>query len=208
MEYVVLLGTAIAAHLLAVMSPGPDFVMAVKNTLQYSRVTGIWTAVGFGLGIAVHITYSIFGLAFVISQSTVLFTAIKLLGAGYLIYIGYKSLRSKNVAVTYENEAGKNTVISNLAALKMGFLTNVLNPKATLFFLSLFTLILTPETPIFITLTASGVMVLNTIIWFSIVAIFLSQPRVRGLFEKSGAFINRFFGTVLIALGIKIALSK
>ena len=61
MDSITLIGTVTLAHLLAVISPGPDFVMACRNALFYSRKTGIWTAVGFGIGIAVHISYALFG---------------------------------------------------------------------------------------------------------------------------------------------------
>ena len=69
MEYLALIGTVTLIHLLAVISPGPDFIVAVKNSLSYSRKTGIWTAVGFALGISVHILYCVAGLALIISQS-------------------------------------------------------------------------------------------------------------------------------------------
>ena len=96
MEYLALIGTVTIIHLLAVISPGPDFIMACRNSLTYSRKTGIYTAVGFGIGIAVHIFYSLAGLALIISKSILLFNTIKFLGAGYLIYIGLKSVLSKS----------------------------------------------------------------------------------------------------------------
>lgn len=207
MEYLSLIGTVTLVHLLAVISPGPDFIVAVRNSLTYSRKAGIWTAVGFGAGIAVHITYSLAGLAFVISQSIILFNAIKFLGAGYLIYIGWKSLRAQSssleVAATERSQD-----ISALSAVKIGFLTNVLNPKATLFILSLFTLVISPDTPLSIMAIMSAIMVGNTIIWFSLVAMLLSQQRIRSLFERFQNMFNKTLGGLLIALGIKVALTK
>ena len=82
-------------HLLAVMSPGPDFVLMSKNSLVYSRKTGVATSLGLALGIVVHIIYSLVGIGLIISKSIILFSTIKILGAGYLIYIGLKSLKSK-----------------------------------------------------------------------------------------------------------------
>jgi len=86
--------TVAIIHLLAVMSPGPDFVMIMRNSLLYSRKTGIYSAIGLGAGIAVHVTYSLIGIGFIISKSVLLFSIIKLLGAGYLVYVGYKSLKA------------------------------------------------------------------------------------------------------------------
>lgn len=207
MEYLALIGTVTMIHLLAVISPGPDFIIAVKNSLSYSRKTGIWTAVGFGLGISVHIFYCVAGLAFVISKSILVFNIIKLLGAGYLIYIGVKSIFAKSSKIQVGTTQQK-TDISPLEAVKIGFLTNVLNPKATLFFLSLFTLVISPETPSLILAILSVIMIVNTALWFSLVAIFFTQKRIRNAFDKFQGIFNKVLGGLLVSLGVKIALTQ
>ena len=207
MEYLTLIGTVTLIHLLAVISPGPDFIMAVKNSLSYSRKTGIWTAVGFGLGILVHIFYCIAGLALIVSQSILIFNIIKLFGAGYLVYIGLKSIFAKPSNVEVEATQQK-TNISSLEAVKIGFLTNVLNPKATLFFLGLFTLVITPNTPSLVLVVLSMIMIVNTILWFSLVSIFFTQKRIRNVFNRFQGIFNKVFGGLLIGLGIKVALAQ
>ena len=207
MEYLVQIGTVTALHLLAVMSPGPDFIMCVRNALTYSRKTGIWTSLGFALGIAVHIFYSLAGLAIIISQSILFFNFIKYLGAGYLIYIGTKSLLNRSLKIDIKTYNHKED-ISSYVAVKIGFLTNVLNPKVTIFFLSLFTLVISPQTPIYISGAMGAIMILNTFLWFSLVSIFLTQRKVRSVFEKFQNAFNKVFGGLLVALGIKIALSE
>jgi RhtB (resistance to homoserine/threonine) family protein len=204
MENLTIIGTVALIHILGAMSPGPDLVMAIKNSLTYSRRTGIWTAVGFGLGISVHIIYSLAGLAVVISQSILLFTVIKYLGAAYLIYIGVKSIFSKRSDIVIEQQVKKPN-ISPLAAVKMGFLTNVLNPKATLFFLSLFTLVISPETSAPVMGIISAIMIVNTTLWFSLVAVLFTQSKVRSAFDRYQNAFNRTFGGLLIALGVKVA---
>jgi RhtB (resistance to homoserine/threonine) family protein len=199
--------TVIGVHLLAVISPGPDLVMAIRNSLTYSRKTGIWTAVGFGLGIAVHIAYSLAGLALIISQSIIIFNIIKYIGAAYLIYIGARSLFAKDGQTEVQLGESKED-ISALSAVKTGFLTNVLNPKATIFFLSLFTMIISPETS-FLTLgIASLVMIVNTVLWFSLVAVIFTHKRTRNVYNKFQGVINKSFGAILVALGVKIALTN
>lgn len=182
--------TVTLIHLLAVISPGPDFIMCVRNSLTYSRCTGIYTAVGFGGGIAVHIFYCIAGLALIIAKSILIFSFIKFLGAGYLIYIGVKSMLSKSAKIEI-GEQHKKQDISPLAAVRIGFLTNVLNPKATLFFLSLFTLVISHTTPFLIMLLMGGIMVVDTILWFSLVATMLTHRRIRGVFEKFQGVFNK-----------------
>ncbi|OGL85851.1 amino acid transporter [Candidatus Uhrbacteria bacterium RIFCSPLOWO2_02_FULL_48_12] len=207
MEYLALIGTVTIIHLLAVISPGPDFIMACRNSLTYSRKTGIYTAIGFGIGIAVHIFYSLAGLALIISKSILLFNAIKFLGAGYLIYIGLKSVLSKSSKIEL-GEQHKKEDITRFAAVRIGFLTNVLNPKATLFFLSLFTLVISPETPLPIMGIVGAIMIVNTMLWFSLVAIFLTQKRIRSIFERFQGVFNKTLSGLLIALGIKVALTE
>ena len=207
MEQLTLIGIVILAHLVGLISPGPDFIMAVKNSLSYSRKTGIWTAIGFSLGVAVHIIYCVAGLALIISQSILIFNIIKFLGAGYLIYIGLKSILSESSKINISKQT-KKTDISPFSAIKMGFLTTVLNPKVTLFFLSLFTFVLSPETPTAILVTVSVIMMFNTALWFSLVAIFFTQKSVRSVFDKFQGVFNKIFGTLLIALGAKVAMTS
>lgn len=207
MEYLPIIGTITLIHLLAVISPGPDFIVSVKNSLTYSRKIGIWTAVGFGLGITIHIFYSLAGLALVISKSILLFNIIKLLGAAYLIYIGVQSLMSKSSKFDIGNNIEKEE-LSVFSAIKIGFLTNVLNPKATLFFLSLFTFIISPGTPLSVLLIASAIMVINTFLWFSFVATVMTQNKIRSLFERFQGVFNKTLGGMLVLLGIKVALTR
>jgi RhtB (resistance to homoserine/threonine) family protein len=202
-----LLLTIITVHFLAMISPGPDFVLAVKNSLQYSRKTGIYTAIGFGLGIACHILYCLAGIALIISRSILLFNAIKLFGAAYLIYIGIKAIISKS-SNPYISREEKRTDISPLKAVKIGFLTNILNPKATIFFLGLFTVVISPNTPWQTLLAASIIMIINQVAWFSLVAIFFTQSSVRKIFERFQNRFNKVFGGLLILLGLRIALAE
>ena len=198
--------TVAALHLLAVMSPGPDFIMISRNSLIYSRKTGVYSALGLAFGILVHITYSLVGIGYIISKSVVIFSTLKFLGAGYLIFIGYKSLRSKPKQLDSITEKSKE--MGKLAAVKMGFLTNILNPKATLFFLALFTQVIHQTTPLAIKIAYGLEMSFMTFIWFTVVAIILSHDRVKKPFVSVQHYVERVMGLALIALGLKVALSK
>jgi len=203
MDYLPLFGSVLIIHLMAVMSPGPDFIMALRNSLTYSRKTGIYTAIGFGIGIGVHVLYCVFGLALIIQSSPLIFNIIKYLGVAYLGYIGVMSIISKTSNIEVGKQEHLND-ISPLKAIRIGFLTNVLNPKATLFFLSLFTFVIGPNVPTFIALILGGLMMLNTAIWFSLVAVFFTQAKIRALFNQYQKTFNVIFGLLLIAIAIKI----
>jgi RhtB (resistance to homoserine/threonine) family protein len=206
MEYLPLIGTVTVLNLVAAMSPGPDFIMTVKNSLRYSRRSGIFTGIGIALGLSVHLIYCAAGIGYIISKSIVLFNFIKILGAGYLIYIGLSSILSKSSHLEIKEEQSL-TDLTRLGAFKMGFLCNVLNPKATLFFLSLFTFVISNTTPLHIILIISFIIIATALAWFTIVSIFFTQQKVQQLFQKSGNTINRILGGLLVAIGIKIALT-
>lgn len=199
--------TVAFVHLLAVVSPGPDFAMVVRNSIIYSRKTGIYTSIGIAVGIMVHVAYSLLGIGLVISKSIILFNVIKFIGAGYLIYIGYKSLRAKPApeAEVYTTEIKQD--ISAGASFKIGFLTNALNPKATLFFLALFTQVIDPATPKLIQFFFGIEMMVITFVWFALVSLFFSNTLIRKRVGKVQHYVERATGAVLIALGIKVALA-
>ncbi len=207
MQNLTLLATICGLYTLALISPGPDFLIALKNSLTYSRKTGIYTAIGFALGIATHVFYCVTGLALLISQSILVFNAIKYLGAAYLIYIGYKSIRSQSSNIRVD-KGTKKPDISAFKAIKSGYLTNLLNPKATLFMLSIFTLMIKPETPIATLIAGSAYMIIATGVWFSLVAICFSHKRIQKMYLKFEKGISRTFGGLLILLGINLALAK
>lgn len=206
-EYILEFITIAGLHLLAVMSPGPDFIMISRNSIVYSRRTGIFSALGLALGILLHVTYSLIGLGLIISKSIVLFGTIKFLGAGYLVYIGIKSLRSKKSNEAFDQSLIKNEDLTPLQSVKMGFLTNALNPKATLFFLAVFTQVIDLNTPLGIKVLYGLEMSLATFLWFAAVAIILSHTRIKQRFSKIQHYIEKTMGAMLIALGIKVALS-
>ncbi len=206
MPYLSIILTVALVHFLAVVSPGPDFMMITRNSLIYSRKTGIYSALGLGLGILVHVTYSLIGIGYIISKSILLFNFIKYLGAAYLIYIGFKSLTSKQ-SKRDESRIVEKIDIPKWHAVKIGFLTNALNPKATLFFLSLFTLVISPKTPLFVKLIMGGEMSVVTTLWFALIAYVFSHHLIQARIHKIQHYAEKFIGVVLIGLGIKVALS-
>ena len=190
-------------HLVALVSPGPDFVVACRNSLLYSRTIGIYTALGFGLGICVHISYAVFGLSWLIANNELIFTVIQYLGAFYLMLIGIQSLRSFQSQIGQE-PATASSRISPFRAVRIGFITNVLNPKATLFFLSLFSSMLNPTVGELTLVVIALLLVVTTILWFSLVALLISHPRFTTALKRYEKTINQFFGVLLIGIGVII----
>ena len=199
--------TVALVHLLAVASPGPDFAIVLRESVSNGRHAGIWTALGVGSGILLHVGYCLLGIGLIVSQSIVLFNLLKWLAAAYLIYIGIRALQARP-ADPASAELAPLAARSPRAAFVRGFVTNGLNPKATLFFLSLFTLVISPQTPLLVQAGYGLYLALATAMWFCAVALLFSQARVRRGFVRLGHWFDRLMGAVLVGLGIKVAFSE
>jgi RhtB (resistance to homoserine/threonine) family protein len=193
--------------LIALISPGPDFAVMVRNSLVYSRKTAIFTALGLAFGTLIHVTYSMFGLGLLIKKNLWFLLMVKYLGASYLLYIGYRGLRAKKSDLSLGSlQVAKDIKIT--AAILSGFLTNILNPKCILFFISLSSVFIKPNTPIVISGIYGTIIFIETLAWFSFVAFCLSGKKTREKFAAVGYIIERITGGVLTLLGIKLLLTK
>ncbi|WP_340614407.1 LysE family translocator [Xenorhabdus thailandensis] len=186
--------------ILAVISPGADFAMITRNSYLYGRWAGIVAAFGIASGVLVHVTYSILGIGILIAHSPNILLAIKMAGAAYLIYIGYKTLISKT---TVGVDINLNKTAS-MASFRTGFLTNVLNPKTTLFVVSIFTQIVSPSTGIGLQIGYGIFMSLMHLIWFIGVAVFFSHHKLRATMLEKQTVLNRIIGIILMGLGVSL----
>ncbi len=194
-------------HLLAAASPGPDFVLVSQQTLTNGKKAGLLCSLGIALGLSVHILYSAFGLAAVVANSSTALWTIKLLGGSYLVYLGIISIRSKPV-LACANDQTQQKPRDWKKSIGIGFLCNALNPKAPVYFVALFTLVLSPEMPLY-QLGIYGLwMMFIQLAWFSSLVLLLSKPSVNRSFSKFGHWINRLLGGAMIVLGVKVILSR
>lgn len=195
--------------ILSAMSPGPDFVVVTKYALCESRHHAYFCTLGIALGILVHMSYCLLGLAFIISESIFIFNMIKLLGAAYLIYLGVQGLRSSHKKFdALDNMASTRLTKTSFQAFKEGFMINVLNPKCSLFMLSIFTMVIEPNTPLHIQMAYGFEIAAIAFIWFCLLASSISLKSVKQKFSAMTHWISRVTGVVLIALGLKIALDR
>ncbi|WP_336365761.1 LysE family translocator [Marinobacter sp. C2H3] len=197
--------TIVVAHLLAVVSPGPDFAVMLRQALCQSRRNALLSAAGVGAGILVHVTYSLLGIGWLIQQSVLLFTVLKVVGALYLGWIALQCLRASAGGVHVDTrDAAPQTA---WAALRLGFLTNALNPKATLFFVALFSAVISPDTPLLVQAGYGLYMAVATGVWFCLVATLFTLPRVRQGFNRFGHWVDRVMGGVLLLLAAELLFS-
>ncbi|MCE3238302.1 MAG: lysine transporter LysE [Gammaproteobacteria bacterium] len=191
--------------MLAAISPGPDFAMVVKNALLRNRRCGIFTALGVSCSLLIHSAYCILGLAIVISKSLILFSIIKYIGAAYLIYIGVKSLLAKH-SVMQITEQTTNDTMNTYQGFMQGLLCNLLNPKAIMFILAFFTLIINPSSSWIEQLGFGIEIALIHFVWFSWLALMITHQRIRARLNTIQHYIGKVMGVALIGFGARIAL--
>ena len=189
----------------AAASPGPDFFMVMKNSLSYSKRIALITCFGIVAGIATHMSYCIAGIAVIIQTTPWLFTLLRYAGSAYLIWIGAKALLSRAKGTTYISQTERVT-ISDKKAFMQGYLCNLLNPKATMFFLAIFTQALASDSSLLDKFAVAMVIIVESLIWWPVVALTFQSELVRRRYYKLQFLVDKLLGVILIALGIKVAL--
>ncbi|OCQ50797.1 Threonine efflux protein [Photorhabdus australis subsp. thailandensis] len=189
---------------LGMLSPGPDFFLVVKNAIRYQRPAAMMTVMGLIAAIACHMSYCVAGLALLITTTPWLFNLMKYAGAVYLIWIGINSLLSRNGnTITLDDQTQQ--VVSFKKAFMQGFLCNLLNPKATLFFLAIFTQVLNVNSGVGEKLWYAFIIWSLSIIYWPLLVILIQSAPVRCGLAKIQKIIDKLLGVVLIGLGVKVA---
>jgi RhtB (resistance to homoserine/threonine) family protein len=193
--------------LLIVISPGADFILVLKNSINSGRNSGILTACGISLAIGIHISYSMLGVSYLISQNEVIFTAIKYAGAAYLIYLGVKSILTANDKL--EKIENNSITIKPSQYLIQGFFCNLLNPKTMLFFISLFSQLISSDqsTNNYVLLYGLYIALLHGL-WFSLVSVFFTSKGLQKQLTKIKKRLNQACGVGLISFGVLLSVKS
>jgi len=193
-----------------IILPGPDTAIMTKNTLTVGKQGGFKTMLGICCALSIHTLTAIVGLSAIIAKSALLFSIFKYIGAVYLIYLGIKSLwtlRNKNTTETIETIA--KSKYKNESSFKQGFLTNLLNPKIAVFFLTFLPQFVNPESHTFMPFLILGITyIVLTVVWYLFYIFLLNQISSFMKKPKTQKVIEGITGTILIGFGIKLALEK
>ena len=194
-----------SVHLLALISPGPDFAIVLKSSLAHTRKKALLVALGIAAGVIFHVSYAILGLDF-IQQRAYLTVLLRYIGSIYLIYIGIKSLgaRPEKITIDSHNISKENKILTPGQAFKLGFLTNILNIKASFFTLSIFSAMLKPETNIITKFFYGGFIVVTVFLWFALVATLFTSGPVQKRFFNSKHWLERLCGVALLSFGLRL----
>lgn len=195
--------TVVLIHLAAAMSPGPSFVVCVRTAAAEGFMTAVALAAGFGLGAALWATAAMAGLALLFEIVPGLFTLLKLAGAAFLIFIAITMWRH---AATPLPDARTSAPRSAMSAIRLGFLTFASNPKTAVFFGAVFVGLVPVETPVWQRAALIGIIFANETLWYVIVARVFSLSKARAAYTRLKTWIDRAFGALIAALGIRIAI--
>ncbi len=189
------------AALLTIL-PGADMALVTRNVLALGRRRTMLTIVGICAGCVIHATASALGISAILATSATAYNVVKTLGAGYLVWIGIQSIRGAGQPAV----VAKSTVTGSRGAFVQGFLTNLLNPKVALFYLTFLPQFISPGEPVLArSLMLASIHIAMGLMWLSAYAWFidrlgavLTRPTVK-------AWLERVTGGVLVALGARLA---
>ncbi len=196
--------TVALLHFFAVASPGPDFVLVSQQSFRYGRTVAIWTSGGIALGILFHVAISLTGLSLLLQNQPDLFWYLKLAASLYIGYLGFVSLISKESVNLQKISTEKGD--RYLKSISTGFFINVLNPKAFIFFITVFTLVINEDTGLFIKGLLGIYMSLATFIWFTFVSILLTNQIATERFKIAIPWLEKITGLFSIVLAVQIIL--
>ncbi len=167
--------TLASIHFIALMSPGPDFALVVQNATRHGRQTGLYIALGLSVGILLHSLFSLTGVSYLVHQHPLLYSVLQLLGGSYLLYLGVGALRSviatiKKPKTDQQNKTNSFVISNKRQAFAKGFATNILNPKALVFFISLMSSLVPAGMSVSGKSIALVILFSLSLVWFSSLA--------------------------------------
>ncbi|ARP36895.1 MULTISPECIES: LysE family translocator [Vibrio] len=210
MNEVTILITLASIHFIALMSPGPDFALVVQNATRHGRQTGLYIALGLSCGILLHSLLSLTGISYLVHQQPTLFAIIQLAGGSYLLYLGYGALKATwQIIQNHDDDAdivnSNDLILTNKRqAFSKGFATNILNPKALVFFISLMSSLV----PADMSLSGKGFALIIlfglSLFWFSLLAWMLSTKALQKKLSEATVYIDGLCGVVFSLIGVSI----
>lgn len=196
------------AHFLALLSPGPDFVLIVKSAIKNDSKDAIGVALGITSANAVYIGLCLIGVGSILAASAPIMIVLKIIGGLFLMYLGLQALRARKdaysqfqVTKSAHSIGPKTTFLKEFVA---GFLSGIFNPKNLLFYLSLFTVVLTPDISFMFKLGLGIWMTVVVFAWDTAIIFLLSTPKVRKKFTQIAYYVDKVTGALLGIIGLTI----
>jgi threonine/homoserine/homoserine lactone efflux protein len=196
--------TFFAASVLLALAPGPDNIFVLTQSALHGKLAGLLVTLGLCTGLIVHTTAVAFGVAVIFQASALAFTALKLCGAGYLLYLAWGAWRATATKINASTDAG----LSRGKLYRRGIIMNVTNPKVSIFFLAFLPQFADPAhgSLTLQMVLLGGIFILATILIFGAIALLagtLGSWLARS--NKAQIVMNRVAGVVFVGLALKLA---
>lgn len=201
----------LVAITLLTISPGVDTLLVIRNTARGGIRDGITTSLAICCGLFVHATISALGISLILLQSAWAFHMLKLVGAGYLIWLGITSLLAarRGQPLPVNGMLKGSTAVSRWQPVKEGFLSNVLNPKTVVFYMAFLPQFIAPGDPALLkSLWLAGVHFIIANIWQISVVLMVGSAGKWLANARFAQTLNAATGTVLVIFGIRLALTQ
>ncbi len=200
MDALIILISVFAIFIPALMLPGPDFVAVVRSSMAHGAMAGFQTTLGVSLGLGFYASLSLLGLSAILVEYQWLAWTVRILGGGYLAFLGIRLILTKPQPIDVSAASGK----PRGNAFVFGFLVTLTNPKAVVLFTSVFATAVTETTPVWLMGVMIALVTASSLIWYSIVAVFMSSTPVIARFRNAQHWIERAAGVCFVVIGGKI----
>lgn len=200
MDWSIVLTSVFAIFLPALILPGPDFVAVVRSSMGHGTTAGLLTTAGVSTGLGFYATLSLLGLSAILVEYQWLAWAIRVCGGCYLAWLGLRLVFAR--PQTIDVETGVDVPRGN--AFLFGLVVTLTNPKAIVLFTSVFATAVTDTMPAWVMATMIGLVTASSIVWYSVVSLFMSSAPVVRRFENAKHWIERAAGVCFIGIGGRI----
>ena len=192
-------------HFFAVSSPGPDFIIVTRQSIRSGRTAAIFTSLGIASGILVHSFAAMTGLTYIISSNPLVFLYLKIIASIYLGYLGFISIFNSSSITQYTSN--QSTSDQNfLYSYRIGFITNILNPKAILFFITVFSIVVDSSTSVLSLGIYGAYMSIATFIWFTFISYIFTNTTLINKYRNSLPIFEKILGCILLLIASQILL--
>ena len=194
--------------LLAVMTPGPNFLVTSQAAASRSRSEAMWIAFGVSIAGGLWAAASMAGLGLLMTEAGWLARTLKWAGAAYLIFLGIKTILGAGQPLPDPAAIAGRSAATAGRAVRRGLLTSFANPKTAAFFASLFLLVLPPAPPLLLKLGIVGLVIGISLLWYGFVACLFSLAPVRAWYAGCRRWVERAVGALLVCLGGRLVLER
>lgn len=200
--YSVLIGIA-WAHFLALMSPGPNFLVITQTAISRSRLAGICTALGVATATVVWTAFTILGLGLLLSEFGWLYGVLKLCGGAYLVYLGVRTWHGARIPLPPATTADARE-LGLWRSFRLGLFSNLSNPKSVVFFGSIFAALSAPDMPIWAKAAGVGIVVFNAVWFHCVLALVFSAGPAQASYRRLKRRVDQVTGVMMALFGLRL----